>query len=246
MFVVFLACCLAVASAGQQVPSKPDPNLAAAAEQLQRKDFRSAIRSLELAERSAPRSNPEIYVLLSTAYLHVQEQAAAFESCLRGLKAIPGSARLERYCVSVVLTGPAEERAGRLEAALRTAPGSPYFQMALGRVLAEADWHNMRAEALLRAAARKLPHDPEARYRYADWLCSHEKNEQCVAEIAAALALDPRNLVAQMQGYAFSTGTSHDGLCSAARTGSGRARGRACSPIPKGVASGVRKRKTGA
>ena len=212
MRVVLLAFCLIAVSAGQQTATKADPNLAEAVAHLERKDYQSAIRSLELAVQAAAHSNPEIYVLLATAHLNLKEPEAAFEACWRGLQAVPGSPQLERYYVSLVLTlSRPEERAPRFEEALQSAPDSPYFQLALGRVLAEADWHNNRAEDLLRAAARKLPKDPEARYRYADWLCSHEKNELCVTEISAALALDQTNLVAQMQGLAY-LGNAQDGL----------------------------------
>ena len=199
-----IVCWLAAVALGPQPAGKPDLLIANATAQLEQRDFRSAIRTLELAEQTAPRSTPEIYVLLATAHLNLREQDAAFDACRRGLTAIPASARLERYFVSVVSTlDRPEDRARRLEEALNLAPQSPYLQMALGRVLADADWHNLAAEGLLRSAARKLPQDPEARYRYADWLCSHEKNEECVAEITAALALDPANLVARMQGHAY-------------------------------------------
>jgi hypothetical protein len=62
---------------------------------------------------------------------------------------------------------PADERAGRLRDALKSAPDFPYLQMALGRVLAETDWHNLDAEGL--PCDDPLPRGPEARHRYADW-----------------------------------------------------------------------------
>ena len=212
----FLVCCLAgwilAGWAGPVDQPKRDPNLAAAMDYLKLNDIPNAIRALERAEQAAPRSSPEIYILLATAHLHLHERDAAFETCQKGLKLFPHSPPLARYYVSLALSqSEPVEQVARLEEALVISPQSPYIQMALGRVLAESDWHNLLAEGLLHAAARKLPRDPEARYRYASWLCSHEKSEQCVTEISVALALDPGNLVAQMQGYAY-MGNAEDAL----------------------------------
>ena len=158
---------------------------------LEKNDFAAAAALLEKAA-AAPSRDPEIYIMLAVARLNLHGTEPALEACERGMKAAPGSARLESYYADLLAqkAPPAEVRS-RLERALAARPRSGVHQKALGKALLAADPQDGRVESLLKSAAQLLPGDADAHYSYGQWACLHEKPELCVAQMRKALALTP-------------------------------------------------------
>ena len=171
-----------------------DPNVSAAEDYLQKGDYRKALEALELAARMKPTQDPEVYVMLAVCRLNLEDPRGALDACEQGFQALPGNARIESYCatlMSEVLSG--DQRYDRLSAALARNPNSGALQKALGRTLLEAHSNvpedDLRTERLLANARTLLPHDAEAQFLYGKWACIHQKEAACVQALSASLSL---------------------------------------------------------
>jgi tetratricopeptide (TPR) repeat protein len=98
------------------------------------------------------------------------------------------------------------ENVGRPAEALRTLqsavgfnPGSQRLSLSLGEVLFRLKADSQEAGVLLAHASEAMPKDPEARHFYAQWAYLNDKEDQCVANERAALALPGLNDLALMQ-----------------------------------------------
>jgi predicted Zn-dependent protease len=181
---------LAVVAAAAQHPHPDDVRTQAGA-LLDRNDYAGAAALLEKAA-AAPSYDAEIYLMLAVARLNLAGPEPALEACERGMKAAPGSARLESYYADLLVqAAPKSDVAPRLNRALAARPASAVLQKALGKALLEASTSDPRAEGLLRSATQLLPRDPDAHYSYGQWACLHEKPALCIAEMHTTLALAP-------------------------------------------------------
>lgn len=178
-----------VAAAAQGPP--PGGIRAQAGALLDKHDYGAAAVLLDKAAAASSR-DPEVYLMLAVARLNLRGPEPALEACERGMKAAPGSARLEGYYADLLVqTAPKAEVQSRLARALAARPRSGVLQKALGKVLLEASPQDSRTESLLRNAAQLLPDDPDAHYSYGEWACLHEKPALCLAQMQKALSLAP-------------------------------------------------------
>ena len=174
---------LALAASGR------DPVLVPAGALLDHDDFAGAAALLEPAA-AAPSRDAEVYLMLAVARVNLRQPQQAADSCERGMRAAPGSARLENYCTTLFRDMvPAGESVPRLERALAAHPDSGVLEKALGEALLAAAPNDSRIEALLSHAVAKLPEDPGAHYSYGQWACLHEKPALCITVMRNALAL---------------------------------------------------------
>lgn len=181
-----------------------DPVLAPAGALLDRNEFAGAAALLEPAA-AAPSRDAEVYLMLAVARVNLRQPQQAVDSCERGLRAAPGSARLENYCASLFRdVVPAAESVPRLERALAACPASGVLEKALGEALLAAAPNDPRIEALLSRAVAKLPEDPGVHYSYGQWACLHEKPALCVTSMRNTLALsEPSNCRARLGAETF-------------------------------------------
>lgn len=86
-----------------------------------------------------------------------------------------------------------------LRTGLRSYPGTPSLEGALGQVLFRTRFDSAEAGALLARAARMLPRDPGARHYYAQWAYLNGQERVCIAQEQQALGLAGLNDLAELQ-----------------------------------------------
>jgi tetratricopeptide (TPR) repeat protein len=179
---------------------------------MKQKNFRKAIEALDLVVRFDPFCDPEVYMMLATCQLDLEEKNQAIETCERGIEAQPESIRLQRFYLDLLRSAsPRQEMKVKLETGLRQRPGSTIYMKGLAEILLEENPLNPQIEPLLETATDALPRDPEAHYLYGQWACLNDRPELSIRELTKALALTPNNDQARMQIYSY-LGIAHDHL----------------------------------
>jgi tetratricopeptide (TPR) repeat protein len=227
----FLAFTLSVAAQGQQTiwgsedaarqgktnsskgsQALKDPNVLAARDFMKQKNFGKAIEALELVIRFEPHSDPEVYIMLATCQMNLEQKNQAVETCERGIEAFPGNIRLERFYIDLLRsTGSKQDMKAKLVARLKERPKSTNYMKNLGEILLEENPLDPQIEPLLKTAADASPCDPEAHYLYGQWACLNDRSDLSIRELTKALTLTPDNNQARMQIYVY-LGIAYDHL----------------------------------
>ena len=166
-----------------------------------------ALLLLGIVLAAAPFSLPQqktaqAYRELALSQYKLQNSGEALQTCEQGLALYPGSVPLLQLYLSILQQAVApEERLARLAGLLKQTPNSPGLQKAMAEVLMAKEPENPQALALLSAAAKQLPQDPEAHFFYGEAACFNKQDAVCIRELTRAHLLSPRNQYANMQLY---------------------------------------------
>jgi tetratricopeptide (TPR) repeat protein len=190
-FLALLLGCAALPLAAQSPAKRAlDPNVLAAENYMAKGDFRKALEALNLTIGVDPKTDPEVYVMLAVSYVNLDDSNSALDACEKGLAQFPKSRRIAGYYAALVQESLSpSEAAARLERMTGVSPNSPELQKALGRALLDRKTDDPRTAALLDAARKALPGDPEAHFLYGRWACLHQKEAACVQSLQRSLAL---------------------------------------------------------
>jgi tetratricopeptide (TPR) repeat protein len=209
-FAALFVTVLAAAAA----PVRTDPAVPAAAGLMRHEDYRAASQLLEAALAAHPGGAPDLYAMLAVCRLKMNQPEEALRVSERALETHPGSPRLEKSYVEVLWAACAKpDRKARLTAALRRAPASPFFMMALAEILLAEDAveYQFQIEPLVRKAALARPLDPQAHYLLGQWACLNDRQDLSVRELTRALELTSANPRARMQIHTY-LGISYERL----------------------------------
>jgi tetratricopeptide (TPR) repeat protein len=207
-FKIILACwaCWALivsdpfTGAAQRRGSPPDPNLLAAENYLQQKNYAKAAEALDLILKMQPKTGVETYLMRAVCYVNLNAADQAVEIIERGLAAYPASPRLTEYHAALLEQSQnADGAKEKLQRLTRQWPRVVAYCRALARLLMKREPSSQVTVQALKSLASLIPRDAEAHYLYGQWACVQQQHALCVAELSRALALTGDNNLARMQ-----------------------------------------------
>jgi tetratricopeptide (TPR) repeat protein len=193
-----------VTGTAQRRGSPPDPNLLAAENYLQQKNYVKAAEALDLILKMQPEAGVETYLMRAVCHVNLNAADKAVEIIERGLVTYPASPRLTEYHATLLEQSQnAEEAKEKLQRLTRQKPRLIAYHRSLARLLMKREPSYQSTGQALKSLVMLSPRDTEARYLYGQWACLQQQHAICIAELSKALTLTRDNDLARMQMYAM-------------------------------------------
>jgi len=175
----------------QQPPaSSSEQQIEAAQKQMEGGQFAAALELLRPLLSGDLKTPPEVFVLMATCHLNLNQTEQSLELCERGVVAYPAeTVNAEFYLTVLKRYVPAQRMKEQLERAITRVPESVVLTRGLAVLELQRDHRSERALQLAEKLLELAPNDPMSHYVHGEWAFLNHREAKAIEEWEKTLAL---------------------------------------------------------